>query len=352
MNMLRLFRIKFLNGFLSCIILSSCIGQEDKTNSSLISQKTTQNATSEGLLPEDQISQVVRMMFQDSKGTIWFGTQNGAFKLTDNVLLRIDNIKSESGNGVTIHDITEGKDGKMWFAHTDGLSSLDGNKVTNYYESDGLINNDVWNVTTDSKGDIWVGTYGGVCKFDGHTFTDFDLPMGIPDTTLGVSSPEMVHDVMEDSKGNIWFCTNAGLFQYQNNTLTNFSEKFGIKTNFINGIMESKKGGYWISTKVALYKLEGDKIHNITGQIPEIGKGIGSMAEDVHGKLWFVINQHYLYTYDGKELVEFNKPEEKQGPVVFQIYRDQDHRLWFVGYGGAFRLENGEFINITKNGPW
>ena len=58
------------------------------------------------------------------------------------------------------------------------------------------------------------------------------------------------------------------------------------------------------------------------------------------------------YTFDGKELTEFKKSEENKGPVVFQIYKDQSERMWFVGYGGAYRLENGRFINITKDGPW
>ncbi|MBK7701177.1 MAG: hypothetical protein IPJ39_21855 [Saprospiraceae bacterium] len=52
------------------------------------------------------------MMFQDSKGNIWFGAENGAWKLTDDSLIRIDSIKSESGGRVTIKDITEDKDGE------------------------------------------------------------------------------------------------------------------------------------------------------------------------------------------------------------------------------------------------
>ena len=224
--------------------------------------------------------------------------------------------------------------------------------MTNYYESDGLISNDVWSIATDKNGRIWIGTIDGVCVFNGLDFTKFVLPEGKVDSTLGISSKTMVHSIFEDSKGILWFSSNAGLFSYANNSLINVSKKAGIETNFVNEIFEDKNGKLWVSTKNGLYNLRDNKGTNITKGKIETGKGIGSIAEDKNGNLWFVSNQHYLYTYDGNELIEFQKTDDNKGPVVFQIFKDQSNRLWFVGFGGAFRLENGNFINVTQNGPW
>jgi ligand-binding sensor domain-containing protein len=116
-------------------------------------------------------------------------------------LIHIDSIKSESGKRVTIKDITEDKDGTIWFGHTDGISSIDGDLVTNYYESDGLISNDVWNISSDAEGKIWIGTIEGACVFDGKTFSKFELPLGIKDTTVGVSSDKMINKIFQDRKG-------------------------------------------------------------------------------------------------------------------------------------------------------
>jgi len=337
--------------FLSIIILSfllqSCKGQANK--------EELENKITRSIFPfkgNEQISQVVRMMFQDSKGNIWFGAEGGAWKLIGQTLIHIDSIKSESGKRVTIKDITEDKYGTIWFGHTDGISSMDGELVTNYYESDGLISNDVWNISSDAEGKIWIGTIEGACVFDGKTFSKFELPLGERDTTVGISSDKMINKIYQDRKGKLWISSNAGLFSYSNNTLTNVSKKVGIKSNFVGIGLEDKAGLLWITSKEGLYTLRDGVAKLITDGSIEIGKGIGSIAEDKDGKIWFVVNQHYLYTYDGKELTEFKKSEENKGPVIFQIYKDQKDRLWFVGYGGAFRLENGKFINITKNGPW
>jgi len=329
------------------LLVSACQGQEQRDASKSPLSDLTMQAT-----VLEPISQVVRMMIQVENGDIWFGTQGGAYKLRNRRLTKLEGIISESGTGVTIHDLDQAEDGKIWFAHTDGLSSWDGEKVTNYYKKDGLVDNDAWNVETDKLGNVWVGTFGGVSKFNGADFENFDLPEGERDISVGISSTKMVHCIMEDSKENIWFCTTAGLFRLNNEQLYNESEKLGIESNFVNEIIESKTGGYWISTKTALYKMTEGKLENITTGISDVGKGIGSMAEDNNGRLYFVLNQHYLKIYDGKEIKEFPITEDNRGPVIYKIFNDKDDRLWFLGFGGAFRLENDKFIEVGKNGPW
>ncbi len=107
----------------------------------------------------------------------------------------------------------------------------------------------------------------------------------------------------------------------------------------------------WVSPKDGFYNLTGNKAENITKGKIETGKGIGSLAGDKNGNIWFVADQHFLYTYNGKKIIEYKKTENNNGPVIFKIYKDSDNRLWFVGFGGAYRLENGQFINVQRTDP-
>jgi ligand-binding sensor domain-containing protein len=299
----------------------------------------------------NQISQVVRVMYQDRKGNIWFGTQNGAFKLTGDSLIHIDSIRSETGKGVTIKDIAEGKDGIIWFGHDDGISNIDGELVTNYYESDGLISNSTWCIETDVNGNVWIGTIEGACIFDGQRFTKFDLPEGKLDTTLAISSKKMVHSILEDSKGTIWFSTNAGLFSYSNKELKSVSDDVGIPTNFVSKIVEDRKGGFWISTSKGLFHLKENILTNISEMHFKESKGIGSLVVDFKGDVWFNCSRS-IYRLSGEKLTEYRIEEGNFGPLTFQIYEDQQKRLWFVGFEGAYRYENDRFINVTRDGPW
>lgn len=338
--------IKLLTGIALCFILTSFNGQAKNGEKQNVMKETIQSPDS-----EKQISSVVRMMYQDSKGVFWFGTQGGAFRLAGDSLIHIDSIRSESGGRVTIKDIAEDKDGIIWFGHTDGISSIDGTLVTNYYESDGLISNDVWCIEADVNGNVWVGTIEGVCIFDGQGFTKFDLPEGKIDTTVGVSSTKMIHSILEDSKGTIWFSTNAGLFSYTDKKLKNISDEIGVPTDFVSKIVEDKKGGFWVSTSKGLFHLKENIFTNISENHFEESKGTGSIIVDFKGDIWFNCSRS-IYRLSGGKLTEYRIEEGNYGPLTFQIYEDQQKRLWFVGFEGAYRYENDRFINVTQNGPW
>jgi ligand-binding sensor domain-containing protein len=341
-------RLKLFAGIALCIGMISCNGQanhHDKQDE--IPKKEVIKFPN----LENQISGVIPAILQDSKGNIWFGTQNGVFKQTGDSLIHIDSIKDESGRGVTIEDIAEDKDGRIWFAHRDGISCVDGTSVTNYYESDGLISNNTWCIETDVNGNVWVGTIEGACKFDGQRFTQFELPEGKIDTTLAISSTKMVHSILEDSKGTIWFSTNAGLFSYANKKLKRISDDVGIPTNFISKLVEDKKGGFWVSTSKGLFHLKGNILTNISEKYFKEIKGTGSLIVDDKGDVWFNCGRS-IYRLSGDKLTEYRIEEGNYGPLTFQIYEDQQKRLWFVGFGGAYRFENERFINVTKSGPW
>ena len=338
--------IKLFTGIALCFILTSCNGQANHGDKQNVIKETIQSPDS-----KKQISSVVRMMYQDSKGIFWFGAEGGAFRLAGDSLIHIDSIRSESGGRVTIKDIAEDKDGIIWFGHTDGISSIDGTLVTNYYESDGLISKDVWCIETDVNGNVWVGTIEGACIFDGQGFNNFDLPEGKIDTTVGVSSTKMIHSILEDSKGTIWFCTNAGIFSYTNKNLKNISDEVGVPTNFVSKIVEDKKGGFWVSTSKGLFYLKENILTNISELHFEESKGTGSIIVDFKGDTWFNCSRS-IYRLSGEKLTEYRIEEGNYGPLTFQIYEDRQRRLWFVGYGGAYRYENDRFINITQNGPW
>jgi ligand-binding sensor domain-containing protein len=361
--------IKILIVITLCVINTSCNRQEnnkikqDVTNETNTTshdsnlennQSNNQNTqTSFQLLNFDnQISDVIRTVFQDSKGNIWFGTQSGAFKHNGKSLIHIASIKSESGHGVTIKDITEDKDGRIWFGHTGGISMINGESTTNYFESDGLLNNDVWCITTDKNDHVWIGTIEGVCKFDGSQFTAFEIPEGKIDTTRGISSKKMIHDIMEDSQGRMWFSTNGGVYIKDNDGLINISESDGLKTSFVNKVIEDKNGRFWISTTKGLFHYDNKTLKNITEGIVENFKGTGSIMQDSNGNIWFNSNMRDIYSFDGENFTKYRITEGDSGPAPFKIYEDQQKRLWFVGFGGAYRYENKKFINITENGPF
>lgn len=67
---------------------------------------------------------------------------------------------------------------------------------SNYSTSDGLPSNNVYSITTDNDGFLWMGTDVGVIKFDGRKFKIFSVENGIPSND--------VYQLFCDKQNRIW----------------------------------------------------------------------------------------------------------------------------------------------------
>ena len=100
------------------------------------------------------------------------------------------------------------------------LSSLTaaGQTARTFTPENDLQNSQINRISQDSRGFLWIGTEGGLFRFDGVGFESFRHDRENP---LSISS-ESVHQFFEDSHGTKWVGTAAGLeiFDSEYNTFT------------------------------------------------------------------------------------------------------------------------------------
>jgi ligand-binding sensor domain-containing protein len=299
----------------------------------------------------NQISGVIRTVFQDSKENLWFGTQNGLAHYDKSGLVYFD-LTDSNGQRVTVHEIIEDKAGTIWIGYGGGIAKYNGTNFTLYHEKNILIKNGLWSMTMDRKGLLWIGTTQGIYTFDGDKLSPFEIPEGKINPSMGISTAKMIHSIIEDSKGRMWFATNGGVYIYDGTDLTNISEKEGLQSNFVNKIIESKDGNFWISNSKGIYKYDEKTLTNITLKLIGNDDGIGCIFEDKNGVLWFSVNKRDIYSYYDKKFTKIINKESDFMPFPFEIYQDKQNRMWFVGFKGAYRFENETFTNVNRNGPW
>jgi len=75
---------------------------------------------------------------------------------------------------------------------------------------DGLPESMIRSITQDSKGYLWMGTQGGLCRYDGYKVTVF---MPDPGDPFSISNG-YISKILEDKRRNIWIATNDGLNKY------------------------------------------------------------------------------------------------------------------------------------------
>jgi ligand-binding sensor domain-containing protein len=193
---------------------------------------------------------------------------------------------------------------------------------TNFSEKDGLCSDMISNLFIDSKGNFWIGTWGGVCKFDGAQFENFPIPYPIVETKINPDTKDWITEIAEDTKGNIWFGRDGyGASKFDGNSFVHFTTKDGLNSNNVQSIVEDNEGNIWIGTRVA----EKDN----ADANKRFGKG-------------------GLNKYNGEKFIHFPEIKGFNESDVFTIYKDNSNDLWFSTTShGVYKRENNEFVNYA-----
>jgi ligand-binding sensor domain-containing protein len=115
---------------------------------------------------------------------LWVGTNGGLVKL--NKLTGEFIVYGKWNSGLPINDVRaiaiDGQ-GNKWIGTVGGLAKFDGINWTVYNTSNsGLPANYVRAIAIDGQGNKWIGTGGGLAKFDGVNWTVYNTSnSGLPD---------------------------------------------------------------------------------------------------------------------------------------------------------------------------
>lgn len=310
-------------------------------------------AASASIFPQQQISDYIRRIYQDTKGNLWLGTtRDGVYKYDGKDL---KNYSTQDGlAGHCVKAIVPDNAGNLWIATEGGLSRFDGLCFTTFTVKDGLPDNDIWSVLTDRLGTVWVGSMNGLSRYDGHRFIKFSLP--VTDITPEVSryNPECVLSIYEDTEGNIWFGTaGTGIRRYDGQTITSYTTQDGLASNNIWCITQDKAGNMWIGTRgggISCY--DGEIFATLNQQNGLAGNNISDIIQDKAGKIWIGTSGRGISVYNGSTFTTMTENKGITQNNVQCIYQDNAGTVWIGFSGGLFRLNDTSLVNVTKDGPW
>jgi ligand-binding sensor domain-containing protein/class 3 adenylate cyclase len=243
-----------------------------------------------------------------------------------------------------IRRMLQDKSGNLWIGTDGGVSKYDGKSFTHYTVKEGLSNNVVWSILEDRSGNLWFGTNGGVSKYDGKSFTHYTDKEGL--------SNNVVWSIIEDKSGNLWFGTNDGVSKYDGKSFTHFTEKEGLCNNAVWSILEDRSGNLWFGTNNGVSRLSRDRksFTNYTEKEGLCNNAVWSILEDRSGNLWFGTNSGISrLSRDGKSFTRYSEKEGLSNNVVYSILEDKSENLWFGTDGGVSRLsrDRKSFMNFT-----
>ena len=187
-------------------------------------------------LPEPRLPRTNRTgyepmnMCQTRNGDCWFGTSDqGAYRWDGEAFHALTTKDGLPTNNVLVH--FEDRAGNLWLScfhwHLDpedqrgALCRWDGETVTTFPEVPGLTRNEIYSVSEDREGNVWIGaTFRCIYRYDGTAFMPFnatDPPL--PDFPFGCNS------IYEDRQGRMWFGLTGGLYRLDDDVLVNVTRE-------------------------------------------------------------------------------------------------------------------------------
>ena len=294
-------------------------------------------------------------IFQDSRGFLWVGTQDGLnqyngyeFKIFRH---STKNITSISNNN--IEEIKEDKNGNIWIATSYGLNKW--NYKTKQFEwflpenTPGLVGHNFYTILYSSDNKLWF--------VNDETIGYYDINkkkcISFPHVSSSIDTLKSIRNKLyESGDGKIW-CTSTkgGVAMYDGKKWNEFihdpSNPNSLPHNSIWNATKGPNGSMWFATTkgIANYNRSTKSFHLINSKsTPAIPfEDINDVDFDSQGNMWIVMHKHGLAKIDleKEKVIHFVHKDENSISTDFISQIEIDHNnIWIQSYEGGVDFYN------------
>ena len=237
----------------------------------------------------------------------------------------------------SVHAILQTHDGYIWLGTEGGLARFDGVRFTAYdmQNTPGLKSNDIRGLTEAPDGTLWIGTAGGVVRYRESQFRSFGSESGLPS--------ENVWSVNIDKEGVLWAGTGGGFaellgnhFVRSNRTTTSDGDATVAKDAF---------GTIWIGTASGAVSMRGNETRlegfNIRGEVTAI-------AFDLKAQVW-IGTEHGLEVFGNGVHKRYARKDGLPGDRITALMADRKGAVWVAADSGLARVVNGKVERLPTN---
>jgi signal transduction histidine kinase/ligand-binding sensor domain-containing protein len=275
--------------------------------------------------------------------------------------IKFERISLEDGlSQSSVYSILQDSRGFLWFGTEDGLNKYDGYSFTIYRHDPGdpssLSRSLIWSICEDREGVLWIGTDGGgLNRFD-RVSGQFTRYWADPDG--GGLSSDYVRTILEDRDGMLWIGTHGGGLNRLDRTKERFDhyhhrrgDPGTLSSEFVFVIYEDREGTLWVGTDggglnrfdretgtFVRYQHDPDDPHSLSSD------AVRAIYQDREGALWVGTDGGGLNRFDPttERFIRYrhdpHDPNSLSDDSVLAIQRDRKGTLWVGTFGGGLDM--------------
>jgi ligand-binding sensor domain-containing protein/signal transduction histidine kinase len=278
----------------------------------------------------------VRVVYEDRRGRIWVGTDNGLFQFSGERLERVDNTAGIPA--IAVHAIHADRREQLWVGGSKFLRithAIQGDKAIEYNLGGEASQNRVKSIMGTKDGTVWVGTVSGLQKMDPHgaSFTPVQEVRG---------TVRVMHEM---SDGTLWIGTiGHGLLTYRDRRFSKIAVPDPLPSNTVLNLFEDVEQNIWIGTQGGMLRLIKTPVRTV--KLPDAADSDAeTVYQDRTGDLW-IAAVNLFRVHNGKA-APYRFPGIS-GVRVRNVFRDKEGALWIGTEGrGAYRQIGQRFIHYS-----
>jgi len=221
----------------------------------------------------------------------------------------------------------------------------------NYGVAEGLYQSKVYDILQDNEHYIWLGTLGGVSKFNGREFTNYTSQNDLAENGVKV--------IFKDSRGIIWLGhLGGGISRIINKKAEVYLQSGVFIKNDITGIVEDKLHRIWIGTfgsgAFCIFNPE-DKPKNMQYEQfkgNKLSDRIFNITVGKDNSLYFITDPDIRkYNYKLNTFETFQPEGLTSYFTKTCMFEDHTQNLWFGTYhGGLYELDSKSGTDLLQTG--
>jgi ligand-binding sensor domain-containing protein/signal transduction histidine kinase len=210
-----------------------------------------------------------------------------------------------------------------------------------WHIQDGLPEETVQAIRQTDDGYLWIGTTGGLVRFDGSRFIRSLQPWN--HTAL---TDDSTFCILTAHDGSLWLGTEGeGLLHLKSGDFRAYTAADGLTDGFVRSVMEDRQERVWIGTDNGLFRMVHGKIEPIDTS-PYAPLAVHAIFEDREQRIW--VGGSQLLAFSAEGMTRYKLPGAFSQNRVKSVYQTGDGTLWVGTVGGLSRLVNGRFEAVPE----
>ena len=270
--------------------------------------------------------------------TILFATNKGLISVNKNKEYKI----LEKFKDRFIITLLKSSDDTIFLGTNEGLITYKNGHSKTYTSNDGLINNKIYSLKEDHRGNIWIGTEKGLDQFNNGKFKIYNNSSGI--------NEYRIWKIFEDNSNQIWFATDGGLYYMHDDNFKLYRthnerplDVWSI-TELDNVLFGTHNSG--------VLKFENNSFKNFLTN-PELNERIvRSLQVDKQNNVIYIGTDRGIFThnFNDRNNTKIEFPENQLNYDVINVFKDSESVLWLSTlFNGIFKLDtNNQLYQYTE----